>query len=94
MRTHIIDNGPNLGSIITINQDFLFRGTNYLTFRKQISDKTYCGSEDEMYGMSTFVALNIEGVIHYGGGYPIACDDCVKPSMFLLRGSPTLKIPD
>ncbi|MBI2207870.1 hypothetical protein HYU50_00065 [Candidatus Woesearchaeota archaeon] len=70
MRIHAVDNGPNFGSVITINQDFLFRGTDYVSFKKHVVDRSYWGSEDKVYGLSTFVASNIDGVINYCRGMP------------------------
>lgn len=70
MRIHIVDGGPNSGSIIKINQEFLFRGTDYVSFQEHIKDGNYWGSDDAMYGLSTFVATNVDGASSYCGCNP------------------------
>jgi len=65
MRIHVVDNGPNRGYVVRIDQKYLFRGTNYVSFNEHVIDRYYCGSEDEFYGMSTFVGSNIDGVVQY-----------------------------
>ena len=67
MRTHVVDGGPNLGSIIEINQEFLFRGTDYTSFQEHVEDGNYWGSNDKNFGLSTLVAMNIDGASRYCG---------------------------
>lgn len=77
MRIHVVDNGPNLGYILKITQNFLFRGTNYKSFQKNVENGYYWGSYDKWYGFSTFVTLNIDGASDYCGGVPYDLRDKV-----------------
>lgn len=61
MRTYVVDRGPNLGCVIKINQKFLFRGTSHTAFQQHVESGEYYGSNDARYGLSTFVATNIDG---------------------------------
>ena len=66
MRELIIDCGPNSGRVVKLDQDYLFRGTSHKKFMERIAGRDYyCGSEDDEYGLSTFVATNIDGAVSY-----------------------------
>ena len=67
MREVTVTGGPNMGSVIKFEQEYLYRGTNFNEFEEQIKKNNgfYCGCNDEYYGMGTFVALNIDGTVMY-----------------------------
>ena len=67
MRTHIVDKGPNAGWVIEINQEFLFRGTDYMSFQKHVDNGKYWGSNLGRVGVSTFVAMSIYDASIYCG---------------------------
>lgn len=54
-------------NFIEVEQDYLFRGTSFNEFKARCDKNNglYCGSDDKYWGMSTFVALNINGVVSY-----------------------------
>lgn len=57
----------NIGRLIKINQEFLFRGTNYKSFQKNVENGYHWGSYNERYEFFTFVASNIDGAVSYCG---------------------------
>jgi hypothetical protein len=67
MRVHVVDGRFNFGCRIEINQDFLFRGTNYKSFKDCIKGGKYWTWDDPRYGLSTWVATNIGGAVSYAG---------------------------